>query len=386
MFRGFSMHRLVPSTVCLALGAVLTQSAPALAVPIVPCTVDGSTLTFEAPTDTFSMVLDSVDGSLVVHADGSQICSVLEVGIDGVDLLDSDNNSVDYWRIVADSPYAGPVRVENDRSDLITVVGSAGLDQWTNVGGGVIDLDADPTTDYRLETAAVPLDTYFNLEQGGEDVLNLRGPEPWTGDVQVLARAVTSAKTLRLGDGDDAVHLGSGADTVLGFGGDDEILGGAGSDVILGGPGADDLRGEGGRDTFIDPVVGDSPDQVDGGAGIDTVDHSGRRRGVWAKVGSHQGVGRVPAYADQIDRVEQLVGTPRADRLFGAAGSQVLLGMDGNDRLAGLAGKDTLRGGDGDDELRDRDRHRDLLDGGRGRDGAERNASDVVRMIEFRLR
>lgn len=380
------MRRLVPFAACAALAAALTQSAPAPAGATGPCTVSGSTFTVAAPTDTRAVVLDSVDGLLVVHADDEPLCSVPEVGIGGVDLLDSDNNSVDFWRIVADSPYAGPVRVENDRSDLITVVGSAGVDQWTNVGGGVIDLDADPTTDNRLETAAVPLDTYFNLEQGGEDVLNLRGPEPWTGDVQVLARAVTSAKTLRLGDGDDAVHLGAGADTVLGFGGDDEILGGGGSDVIVGGPGADDLRGEGGRDTFLDPVVGDRPDQVDGGSGIDTVDHSGRRRGVWAKEGSHRGVGRVPAYADRIDRVEQLVGTPRADRLFGAAGSQVLLGMDGDDRLAGLAGKDTLRGGDGNDELRDRDRYKDLLDGGRGRDGAERNASDVVRMIEFRLR
>ena len=172
--------------------------------------------------------------------------------------------------------------------------------------------------------------------------------------------------------------LGAGTDALLGF---ENVRGGSGPDLLAGdgvanrldgGPGNDVLRGKGADDALI------------GAGGSDTVDYSGfapvtRDKGVVVHLvrGRASGEG-----ADDLNRVESVIGSGSADHITGNRHANHLSGGPGRDTLVGGLGSDRLHGGSGNDRLFSRDRRRDRINGGSGRDRATVDRFDDSRSVE----
>lgn len=150
-----------------------------------------------------------------------------------------------------------------------------------------------------------------------------------------------------------------------GHDGNDTIRGRGGDDILRGGLGLDTLYGEDGNDIFLqdDETVSDD---IDGGAGLDTVDYSAMIHpgrivapheygfGIeadlsreWVRKASALGVD----YYDNVRNVENVIGTSMKDVLIGDAQANTLMGQGGDDTVRGGDGDDLLFGGDGNDML-----------------------------------
>ena len=161
----------------------------------------------------------------------------------------------------------------------------------------------------------------------------------------------------------DSLTGGYDADTLSGMEGNDTLRGGGGSDLLDGGAGDDWLYGVSGSDTLLG---GDGDDhlhvaailnhynQVDGGAGFDTlvVEGSGsiivdlaasQIERVYGGDGNDSYSNHFAATAVEID-----AGAGN-DNLFGGNGNDTLCGDDGNDTINGGLGADVIIGGDGID-------------------------------------
>ncbi len=134
---------------------------------------------------------------------------------------------------------------------------------------------------------------------------------------------------------DDRFEGGLGDDLLDGRTGDDALIGGGDGDTLAGRAGDDVLTG------------GAGDDLADGGKGVDTAVFGGAA-GITAdlELGTASGEG-----ADQLRRVENLIGTVQGDDFTGSRYANVLFGGDGDDSLDGGGGKDTLIGGQSQDEL-----------------------------------
>lgn len=174
-----------------------------------------------------------------------------------------------------------------------------------------------------------------------------------------------------------------------GHDGNDTIRGRGGDDILRGGLGLDTLYGEDGNDIFLqdDETVSDD---IDGGAGLDTVDYSAMIHpgrivapheygfGIeadlsreWVRKASALGVD----YYDSVRNVENVIGTSMKDVLIGDAQANTLMGQGGDDTVRGGDGDDLLFGGDGNDMLYG-DAGNDTLYGGLGDDTLEGGAGN----------
>jgi Ca2+-binding RTX toxin-like protein len=199
-----------------------------------------------------------------------------------------------------------------------------------------------------------------------------------------------------------------GDDTIFGYGGDDWIYGLDGNDILQGGEGADKLFGGNGHDTasygdspsgvyvnlltgqgyhgtaegdqlysienitgsvFNDSLVGNAYDNVlsggfgdddlegrggadilNGGWGVDTANYSTSPAGVMVSLLWHSASGG-DAQGDQLNSIENLIGSWYDDGLFGDNGDNSLAGEGGSDTLLGFGGNDYLMGSSGNDSL-----------------------------------
>ena len=113
----------------------------------------------------------------------------------------------------------------------------------------------------------------------------------------------------------DDIFGHGGGDVIFGLGGADDIFGGSGDDYIMGGGGADDIDGEGGDD---DADYGDSNAAVQ--VSLLTGDGTG---------GTAQG--------DELESIENLLGSPHDDLLVGDDNVNVLMGLVGDERSMAAA-------------------------------------------------
>jgi hypothetical protein len=150
--------------------------------------------------------------------------------------------------------------------------------------------------------------------------------------------------------------------------GADTIVGGEANDQLDAGGGHDQIRAGGGDDVLMDGDRSDGPpgtepqqDDLDGGAGTDTVSYFGRSAPVSVDLAGRSGGERDES--DRVDNVESVTGGDGDDQLRGDGGANVLFGGAGDDLLAGRRGDDTLVGFRGADELSG-DAGSDVLDGG----------------------
>jgi Ca2+-binding RTX toxin-like protein len=152
------------------------------------------------------------------------------------------------------------------------------------------------------------------------------------------------------GEGDDirddveAVVGGAGDDVLTGGDHADMLLGGNGDDTLAGGLGNDSLIGGNGLDWFVEGSAPNGSDIFNGGAGLDTLDYSGRvapiavsMDGVGANDGDALGEG---------DNVSADV-----ENVLGGSGNDVLTGNASNNRISGGLGNDVIAGGAGYDLL-----------------------------------
>ncbi|MFK7733466.1 MAG: hypothetical protein AB8B48_17735 [Pseudomonadales bacterium] len=175
------------------------------------------------------------------------------------------------------------------------------------------------------------------------DTLN-GGSDVGDGDIDFADYSAGGAVTVNLGDG-LATEDGFGRiDTlieiegVIGSSGDDLLTGDANNNVLDGADGFDTLIGAGGQDTLI------------GGNDIDTADYSDAANAVNVDLDVGGGLGAAiddgDNSSDQLQTIENVIGSDNNDTIVGSGQENVLEGGDGNDDLYGAAGNDTLRGGD----------------------------------------
>lgn len=153
----------------------------------------------------------------------------------------------------------------------------------------------------------------------------------------------------------ESVYGSGDSDSIVGNEVDNYLFGGAGADTIVAGDGADYVDGDMGDDLVVGGAGGD---YIAGGAGIDTASFDdGVAGGVVVSLlaGTADGHGH-----DNLNSIENIIGTAYADTITGDASSNHLWGGEGDDLLSGGAGNDvleafygfnTLNGGDGDDLL-----------------------------------
>jgi Ca2+-binding RTX toxin-like protein len=203
-----------------------------------------------------------------------------------------------------------------------TLYGGAGND--TLIGGAGADAiyggDGDDVITY---------DAADSVISGGVGIDSLDARTYKTGVTINLATVYTDIENVIGGSGNDQI-TGSDADNVLSSGaGNDTIYGGGGNDTIDGGAGNDYIDAGDGNDTVIYDAA-DSPANIKGGYGIDTLD-------------AHAYTGKL-----NIDLTRQYTDF---ENIIGGRGNDSLIGSDVDNVLSGGAGNDTLNGGAGDDAI-----------------------------------
>ena len=241
------------------------------------------------------------------------------------------------------------------------------------------------------------------------NIIGSRGSDTLTGDDndnELDGRGGND--TLTGNGGNDILKGGEGRDTLKGGVGDDMLDGGPGADTLDGGgtelvPGADtatyasamegvtvDLsggnrgQGDAAGDTFtgIEQYVGSSHDDtfiagkdehdINGGEGSDTVSYERSVKGVQVDLAStaqQTATGNYDnednyAKGDELDNIENVIGSIYADQLTAHGNGSVINGGRGDDRLTGNDGGDTFKfaSGDGDDEVFSFDTAADKID------------------------
>jgi Ca2+-binding RTX toxin-like protein len=261
----------------------------------------------------------------------------------------------------------------------------------------------------RLEDGATrPQDTPRDVFDGADGVDTLRVASALPVAVSLVDRTgsfndvVSDIENVSGGEGDDTLIGDDGVNALTGNGGNDTLKGLGGADTFPNGPGADAYGGGDGEDAVdyggspagvavtpgaepgdgapgenddvaadVERVIGSPNDdtlalppsgraRLEGGAGRDTLDASGRvAPGGLDLAAGEGGEDRGVAYLG----FEDLIGTPGPDVLSGDVGVNELRGNGGDDRLDGGPGADVVLGGVGADELIDADADPDQLGG-----------------------
>ena len=269
--------------------------------------------------------------------------------------------------------------------------GEAVLDYSTDTAGVSVDL----STDSNATVGGVQPTVSGGDAQG--DLVSAGFDDIWGGDGNDTLTGDANDNAIDGGPGDDTIAGGDGTDTLTGWTGDDTFDEGDaenGDDTIDGGLGVDsvdysarttdtivdltgltdsgeDANGNGvaeegdvvtaenastgsGDDTIIgnglDNVIsgGAGADDMDGAAGVDTLDYSADTVGVVVNLSSGVTSGG-DAEGDVIADFENATGGAGNDSLTGSNDENVLIGGAGDDTFVGRGDDDTIDGGAGVD-------------------------------------
>ena len=270
------------------------------------------------------------------------------------------------------------------------------------------DIDGDNQLDFSQLEKAVNLD----LAIGSQQVID--------GLSLALTLGSSSIRDV-IGSHLADIIFGNGLDNTLeGLGGDDTLAGRAGNDTLRGGDDNDTLVGDEGDDTL---QGGRGDDTLSGGIGSDTyvfaaengyhygyhhphypgygyhlpymahlgedeifestandpaerdrLDFSEHLRAIdidltdtYMQLGYREVSSRLGLKINDVETIEEIIGTMYDDVIIGNARDNLIEGRDGNDSLDGKAGNDTILGGEGDDVIAGGEGH-DTLEGGAGND------------------
>ncbi len=233
-------------------------------------------------------------------------------------------------------------------SSAVTLNGLTGTNTYSGIGGtqsiSGIETFIGTQADDNLTTGNIANTTIDG--QGGDDMIRGGG----------------GFQSLSGGDGNDTIdggfYVGSAVgDNIDGGAGNDSLIGANGADTFAGGTGNDTIEGHGGVDTINagsgnDTIIltdGDSIDSVDGSVGTDTLDASDVMTGMTINLltQSYTGVGGT----QDINSIENVVGTQGNDFITGGNTVNILDGQDGNDTIRGGFSEDSIFGGTGNDVI-----------------------------------
>ena len=162
---------------------------------------------------------------------------------------------------------------------------------------------------------------------------------------------------------DIATYAGATAGVTVDLSGGNRGQGDAAGDTFTG---IEQYMGSGHADTFI---AGKDADNINGGAGSDTVSYERSEQGVTVVLSSpSQSDSDNPdgsyARGDTLNDIENVTGSNHADNLTAGNGGSVIDGGRSDDRLTAGNGSDTFKfaSGDGDDEVFSFDTDTDKID------------------------
>jgi len=257
-------------------------------------------------------------------------------------------------------------------NEINVIEGGAGNDSIHSFAG-VDTIDGGEGIDTALFSAGPGVIVTLNEEGSGQAFVNVDGEAGAESDFFFNFENVNGSNNTGSANGGNDILTGNSQDNVLnGQAGDDILNGEGGADTLIGGDG-DDL------------IISDALDTVDGGEGNDTIDFSGVTQSDPAIFGPFDGVivdldvnsagpageqsqnggilnappgavavdGVVPAdnILQEIDNVENVIGSDFNDGLFGNNEVNILSAGAGNDSVHGFAGDDFLAGGEGTDTV-----------------------------------
>lgn len=298
-------------------------------------------------------ILDGGEGNDTVS--GGQGDDLLRGGA-GNDALNGGDgtDTADY------SAEAGGITVSLDTG----VATGAGTDTLSNIenvtGGSGNDVITGNGSANRL-IGGMGDDTFAG--GAGNDVLDGglgRDTAIYTGSVAVTANLATGTAT-QGGDTDTLISIenligGDGNDSLTGDDNANTLMGGDGNDTLAGGLGLDDLAGGEGDDIFTGSLAEIQGDQLNGGAGNDTLVLTTGGTAAFADASLKMVETITLSGATNIDLSAQtegftVNGSTGNDTIIGGQGANTLNGGQGNDTLIGGAAADRLNGGQGNDTL-----------------------------------
>lgn len=331
---------------------------------------------------------DTIDASSFLQ-DDSNLEHYLIEGLGGNDdLIGSDLDDTIRGGANADDIDAG------DGDDLIDEEAATNGADEIHGGGGV------DTVDYHARTLAVRISISSGDDDSGQMNTAVAGPYPSTeldtifGDIENGIGGAgndelygdADANELTGNGGGDRIDGNGGPDTIRGGSGIDYLTGGAGNDDLDGGADSDRAQGDGGDDVIAGGAGDDRPsfngspgwaglfggtgddrfdegtsangsDDVDGGAGRDTLDYSGRTASVSVTLDAIRNDGA----SSELDRdmpdengassIEDIRGGSGADTLTGSAADNDIKSGPGDDMVYGLGGENRIWADGGDDQV-----------------------------------
>jgi Ca2+-binding RTX toxin-like protein len=221
----------------------------------------------------------------------------------------------------------------------------SGLGNETMNGGSGID-----TIDHTIWNG----DYVFNMttgltNYGGELYLNFENAIMGSGNDNVTGNA--SANTINGGAGNDILNGGDGNDSLIGDAGTDTLYGGNGNDIIRSDGDSGSYYGDAGNDLMYSGLGNET---MDGGSGIDTIDHT-----IWNGDYVFNMTTGLTNYGGELylnfenaimgGGNDNVTGNASANTINGGAGNDTLYGGSGNDVLDGGTGADIMYGGVGND-------------------------------------
>ncbi len=268
-------------------------------------------------------------------------------------------------RTVAISAMVGFVGNEDGEFDMMegdieVLTGGSGNDEFLMpINTGSYTVNAGPGDDFfghqGFATPSMPAYAGHTFSGGaGFDSVSYYWIE--VGDVVLSLDGVANDGTQGLD------NLKTDIERLWGGQGNDTITGGPNNDVLIGSQGNDTIYGLGGSDTSVESQ-NDGNDVYNGGAGVDTIDYSGRTVAVTASLDGLANDGASGELDNLMPDIENVLTGSGDDTIIGSDLGNELEGGDGADTISGGAGNDILFGGAGIDSL-DGGLGDDILDGG----------------------
>ena len=153
------------------------------------------------------------------------------------------------------------------------------------------------------------------------------------------------------GESGELDNVKSDVENLTGGTGDDTITGNALNNSIEPGDGDDTVNGGAGDDTFVAGAASDGDDVFNGGADRDTVDYSARSNDLTVHLDAAAGSGESGESDTLGSDVENVDGGAGDDTIDGNALDNIIVGGAGDDTIDGLGGDDTIEGGANDDDV-----------------------------------
>jgi Ca2+-binding RTX toxin-like protein len=170
--------------------------------------------------------------------------------------------------------------------------------------------------------------------------------------IQIVARGGND--NIVGGDNIENISGGDDNDNLSGLGGNDFLYGEMGSDILNGGSGSDIINGGLSNDVGSDTAV------YRDNTGAVIIDLAGGYTLETSLTTGTINFSATTISTDQLDSIEDAVGSEFGDRIYatdgsnnltGGGGDDIIYALDGNDRFYGDAGSDFLIGGNGTDAL-----------------------------------